>query len=227
MTKHHVSYALEGEDLIARILLRNITSGTYIDIGCGDPIEISNTYLFYLLGWRGVAIDGRNELKESWTKKRSEDCFVDELCSDSIQTVEYYRFVDETLNTIDANTAVRYKERYDSSKVKVEVRKTTTAESIWKNSFYRNVTPNLVSIDAEGFEIPIINGLITDDLRPDLLIIETKLFDFYNPIDHPVVARMLQLGYTPIAKTPLSCFFIDGASKIFSWLPPQMRSITK
>ena len=53
------SYSQCGEDLVVRFFLqyRGIGKMTYLDIGANDPIEGSNTYFFYRLGYRGVLIE--------------------------------------------------------------------------------------------------------------------------------------------------------------------------
>ena len=35
----------------------NFTYGTFIDVGCGHPTEINNTYELEQLGWRGILMD--------------------------------------------------------------------------------------------------------------------------------------------------------------------------
>ena len=47
----------EGED---RMMLHQLPEkGTYLDIGCSNPVKDSNTYLLYLSGWSGICIDIR------------------------------------------------------------------------------------------------------------------------------------------------------------------------
>jgi hypothetical protein len=49
------SYAQCRQDIIAHLLCGN--RGTYLEIGCGEPIRDSNTYLLEKHGWEGVSID--------------------------------------------------------------------------------------------------------------------------------------------------------------------------
>src|SRR4051812_41063504 len=53
------SYAQQGEDLaVASIFgLLGVGRPTYLDVGAGDPVEGSNTYLFYERGCRGVLVE--------------------------------------------------------------------------------------------------------------------------------------------------------------------------
>ena len=57
--KMNVSFSVSGEDiLLSQLLKKNPTlDNSYIDIGCHDPIIRSNSYYFYLRGWRGICID--------------------------------------------------------------------------------------------------------------------------------------------------------------------------
>jgi hypothetical protein len=216
------SFSLEGEDRIALSILRDVQNGTYMDIGCAHPVDISNTYLLYTHGWRGVCVDGREDLRSVWSEIRPEDKFVGALCGQHFEKKSYFRFPNETLNTCDPETASRYMKRYDVSEVSIERLETRTAKSIWTEEMGSGSCPNLVSIDVEGFEIPIIRGLIDESFRPDLLIIETKLFNFNRPLENPIFEEMLALRYSAIAKTPLDCFFVNRQSERFSWIPERM-----
>jgi hypothetical protein len=49
------SYSQAGQDLFVHALIPR--AGTYIEIGCCHPIEVSNTYGLEQIGWRGVGVD--------------------------------------------------------------------------------------------------------------------------------------------------------------------------
>ncbi|HEY8402846.1 MAG TPA: hypothetical protein VIK89_16380 [Cytophagaceae bacterium] len=53
------SYSFTGEDRLIESILKPIITrtGFYIDVGCNEPRFISNSFLFYRRGWRGVTID--------------------------------------------------------------------------------------------------------------------------------------------------------------------------
>jgi hypothetical protein len=66
-------------------------------------------------------------------------------------------------------------------------------------------------------------GLLSNNWKPPLLVVETKLFSFNRPYAQPVVEFVCRMGYVLIAKTPLDAFFIDPESHIFDWLPESMK----
>ena len=58
MDKVKLSNSQAGQDLFVLAMLKGKTSGTYLEIGCHDPVYSSNTVTMERdFGWRGVSID--------------------------------------------------------------------------------------------------------------------------------------------------------------------------
>lgn len=54
------SHSQAAQDLYVKALIvdaENLIAGTFLDIGCCHPIDISNTYALEQLGWRGLLVD--------------------------------------------------------------------------------------------------------------------------------------------------------------------------
>lgn len=51
------SYSQSGQDAYAWHLNGQVRNGTFLDIGCNDPIVHSNTYGLELIGWTGICVD--------------------------------------------------------------------------------------------------------------------------------------------------------------------------
>jgi hypothetical protein len=51
------SHSQAGQDLAVFAMLGDKRAGTFVDIGCSHPIELSNTYALEQLGWRGWMLD--------------------------------------------------------------------------------------------------------------------------------------------------------------------------
>jgi hypothetical protein len=69
-------FSADGEDVILTKYLSGVKNGLYLDIGCNLPITYSNSFQFYLLGWRGICIDPLPGLKKKFKYLRSKDLFI-------------------------------------------------------------------------------------------------------------------------------------------------------
>lgn len=64
-----VSHSQAGQDLFVHALLPK-TDGSFLDVGCGAPITINNTYALEQLGWFGVLVDNSPEAVEACRAQR-------------------------------------------------------------------------------------------------------------------------------------------------------------
>jgi hypothetical protein len=61
------SYSQAGQDLWVIETLKGKRDGTFLDVGCYEPIDISNTFkLESELGWAGLGIDKDAKHSHSW-----------------------------------------------------------------------------------------------------------------------------------------------------------------
>jgi hypothetical protein len=53
------TYSQHGEDRLILDYFKKLgrPTGTYVDVGANYPIKISNTYLLYRSGWRGLTVE--------------------------------------------------------------------------------------------------------------------------------------------------------------------------
>lgn len=60
------TYAQHREDSYALEMLESfdLSRGIYVDVGANHPTRISNTYLFYRMGRRGIVVEPNSELAE-------------------------------------------------------------------------------------------------------------------------------------------------------------------
>ena len=63
------SQSQAGQDLFVHALLPSAT-GTFLDIGCSAPKEISNTWALEQLGWTGILLDGNINSAEACRAER-------------------------------------------------------------------------------------------------------------------------------------------------------------
>ena len=54
-------YSQHGEDFLIHKIFKGKTNGYYVEIGCLDGIEFSNTYFFEKIGWKGACIEAHHD----------------------------------------------------------------------------------------------------------------------------------------------------------------------
>lgn len=84
-----VSFAQCRQDIIAYELLGN--NGTYVEIGSGDPIRDSGTYLLEQRGWEGISVDINEDAVTKFnTTRRNKAVCVSAVDADYRQLLEGY-----------------------------------------------------------------------------------------------------------------------------------------
>lgn len=73
-------YSTDYQDVFVCMVTKNKKNGTYVEIGSGDPIRGSNTFLLESeLSWRGISVEIRPEACSEFIKKRRNLC----ICADA------------------------------------------------------------------------------------------------------------------------------------------------
>src|SRR5579859_5417889 len=68
-----LSFSQEGEDLVLARMFDTRSGGFYVDVGAHHPTRFSNTYRFYLRGWRGINIDPGASFGAEFARHRPRD----------------------------------------------------------------------------------------------------------------------------------------------------------
>lgn len=165
-----ISWAGHGEDQILRRVLIDRTAGTYIDIGAAHPKFGSVTYALYELGWRGIAIEPREELAKTWSKKRPEDLLISSaLTTEGLDGwITSQGFRSRFTQEIEATPGVKYSRSKAVSTAKLF--------TITKN--HLNSAPTFIKVDIEGGEYKIVTSMLSLGFHPEIWIIE--VVDQYN-----------------------------------------------
>lgn len=172
-----LSYAQAGEDLIVGNLFGSLglPQPTYIDVGAYDPIKINNTYLFYTRGCRGVLVEPNPDMAPRLKGKRPQDTVLTAGIGVTNEThADYYLISDPSWNTFDKETAEHYEKVTEKRVYIKEVIKMPllNINDVFAQHFGGG-TPDYVSLDVEGFEVPILKSMNFDKHRPKVICIET------------------------------------------------------
>jgi len=112
-----LTYAQGGEDMalckrLKHLIPKNAT-GLYVDIGCGAPFQLSNTFLFYCFGWRGVCVDANSDHTAAWAAYRPDDIFVCSAVGETNGTATFFRSAEENWGASRVGTPPRGKSAWN------------------------------------------------------------------------------------------------------------------
>ena len=165
--KYRKSYSQGSMDLILRDIFRNKQKGVYVDVGCQHPIHNNNTYLLYKKGWEGINIDLDKFNIDLFNFNRPKDFNVNQAISDKIGKDKLYFYHEKSpINTLDGKISELQKATVRDI---VEI-STNTLTNIIDRSPYNKI--DLLSIDVEGYELKVLNGLDFKKFNPKVIIIE-------------------------------------------------------
>ena len=162
-------FSFSGVDILIENIFRNQKNGFYIDVGCQHPIKNNNTYLLHKRGWSGINIDLDKDNIDLFNVSRISDDNINIAASNKINEVDLFFFHKKSpINTIDKKTSQFQKAKISSIK-KI---KTNTLNNIIKSSKYSNKKIDLLSIDVEGHELPVLEGLDFNKYSPNVIVVE-------------------------------------------------------
>jgi FkbM family methyltransferase len=213
------SGATEGQDLIVHRIL-NQSKGSYLDIGAGHPIQDSNTYFFYKLGWQGIAIEPNPLFKSEWKALRPRDTLYNCALNRDKKVVNYY--MHPTLWTLNSMTKLPTKSKdfeVDDEQITTLEIETVTPQQIKSG----NKKFDLCSIDTEGGELEILKNLLESDFQIKILIVEVSGINLVEDLKENQIVKLCDVFHMkPIAKTLHDLIFINVLSGVERRFPKQM-----
>lgn len=206
------SYSQSGEDLIVNYLVNwlKIKEFGFLDIGAFDPVKINNTYLFYLMGFRGVNVDGNIEGISRFNRIRPKDINICKLVSSFSEEVKYYEFDAPTLNTIDESFAEEIIKEGKYNLVSEKKVEAIGINDLIKRYFINNLSFSFLSLDVEGFDLKILSALDFDLISPSIICVETIEFKEIGlgEKDQNIIYLLKDKGYFHYADTYINSIFV-------------------
>lgn len=203
------SYSQEGEDLVLSRIFEGKLNGFYIDVGAYHPKRFSNTYVFYLKGWRGINIDACPGSMDAFKKKRPRDINLEIGIASSSGVLEYFHFDEPALNGFSSEMSVERNEYSEFKIIKTSKVKVDTLEHILDQYLPKNQPIDFISIDAEGLDEVVILSNNWEKYRPGFVLVE--ILDWHS--NHPIDQLMELRDYSFFAKTVNTIFYRNNRNE--------------
>lgn len=198
--RYRISFAKSGEDIQLAKLIGTCSPGWYVDVGCWHPIKASNTYYFYLRGWKGICIDPNPEVKELFRKIRPDDIVINCAVGANAGEKEYFilssRF--SSMSTLDYH----FIESHNLAEEIIE-RKMVTVKPlshILEEVLPKGDTIDFMDIDVEGQDLEVISSNDWTRYRPKIVLIESNN-TLSDDLDSEMHYFMKSVGYSLRGKT--------------------------
>jgi FkbM family methyltransferase len=189
------SHAQFGEDRILAEIFGDRTAGYCVEVGAHDGLNGSASYLFEKQGWQCLLVEPIPTLVEEIRKHR--DCRVVN-CAASSSEGEASFFVAEhieSMSTLDLTPRRLESIRQAGGAVKEIAVRTATLDSLLAEAGFSEI--QFITIDVEGHELAVLEGLTLEQYKPRIVIIEDN-----SAQGDPHVARhMSERGYVHFRQT--------------------------
>lgn len=210
----HRSYAQCGEDLIVRFVFDGlrIARPSYLDLGAHDPVRMSNTFLFYRAGSRGVCVEPDPALFGAFKRKRPRDTCLNVGVGLAEGTADLYMMTSRSLNTFSRAEAERY-QSYGKQKIEAVVPVPIVPINTLIGRHF-GAPPQFLSIDIEGLDLSILQQLDFAALRPLVLCAETLEYteDRSERKRADLIDFVLGNDYLLYADTYINTIFVDRSA---------------
>ncbi|QQE66068.1 hypothetical protein GFS31_27640 [Leptolyngbya sp. BL0902] len=181
-------------------------SGFYVDIGAHHPQRFSNTYLFYLKGWKGINIDAMPGSMDSFKKIRPRDINLEITVSDKEEILTYYEFDEPALNGCSVELSKEY-ENLSSHRIINEIKvKAKPLSDVLDSYLETGQSIDFISIDVEGLDYQVLTSNDWKKWRPKVLVIE-DLENRINSQKTQIQAFLEDQGYCLYSRLVNSAIF--------------------
>ncbi len=204
-----IFFSQHGEDGLIQSLIGEAT-GFYIDVGCNHPVKESNTFRFYLQGWRGLCIDANKHLVDTFRSLRKADDAVNSAVSEAEGELDFFEFDCDTVSTVQPELVAERSRRWQLKEVRKVHAKTLT--QILEEAYPAGVPAiGILSIDVEGHSLSALKSIDLHKYLPRLIIVEIDDFDFYSVHENETVLHLKKYRYNLEAFDSKNGYFIlDG-----------------
>lgn len=183
----------------------NFKNGFFIEVGGNDGYRQSNTYyLEKFLGWQGILVEGIPDLYEKCRCLRKKStvynyALISNKSKDDFVEMHYANLMPVVEGSLKSEEA--QKKHIEKGILKQKLRESYTVKVPTRTlSSILDEYPNLpqvdfMSLDVEGYELSVLEGLNIEKYRPTYILVESKFFDDINSFLTPFYELVEQVTH--------------------------------
>lgn len=209
-----ISFSQDGEDLVLESLFQAVppVAKFYIDVGAYHPKRLSNTYFFYRQGWQGINIDAMPGSMQIFEQERPRDINVEAAISSISQTLTYYMFKEQGLNTLNDNVAQKRINSVSNPHCQLIGKRqfeTHTLTEILSEKLPTGQQIGFLNVDVEGLDLDVLSSLDFSKYLPQCIVVEHKAIDpSKQETESSIPSFLWDKGYCRVGMTHRSSIFI-------------------
>jgi len=200
------TYSQHNEDLVLRLLLGNVDR--FIDVGANNGRSASNTFLFAIQGATGLCFEPvpltYSLLSSLYLLNRKVRCFQVAISDKdgfvTIQEENLLSFIPETQDPWGKAHLTKF-----MSGVQHLVKVKCSTLRYWIDRFPTFCLTDVISIDVEGHELSVLNGIDFESTHAKCIVIETmkEMHQDY----HEITAVLSSYGYKSVLRNSMNTFW--------------------
>jgi FkbM family methyltransferase len=148
-------------------------SGFYVDVGAFHPTLFSNTYFFYLNGWRGINVDARPGSKKLFDRVRPRDINLELGVSRERGTMTYYFIGEDSPMNSFSPDFLRQIEMLDHVSAEISI-PTVPLSALLERHLPQSQPIDFMNIDVEGHDFEVLESNDWERFRPKVIVVEDE-----------------------------------------------------
>jgi FkbM family methyltransferase len=205
-----------GEDVLLWFYFTEVLSfrgqGYYVDVGCNHPTDHSNTYKFYQVGWRGLAIDADEDLIAKYAKIRPRDTSIAALVSDVETEMSFHVFEGTEVSTVEEASVEQWRDRQkitEVRKLKSRTLNSILGEQRCPAEF------EFLKIDVEGHDTAVLKSIDLERYRPKVVMMEIHGHTVESVLETQIYKILSSHGYRMMSLAGYNGIFVRADATDF------------